>query len=604
MNLTRKKSIEKELLSNSQKSLKLDLSQERLSVADYEWLANIIKNSSTIEKLLLPRPPIQGATQIFSILDRITVKNSTLTDINIDLSRLKKMKDDKIEIIKVCHHKIQNRLERNKKRIFAIHGGGNIGIGLLADVISKSPFQYNIVATSDNPLRSDLINILGKTWLKHHDGTSTCINNIKMISRDRNKIIDLYSTASLAAICVTPSVLMLISPDIAHGLLTRYEQDGGGLKILILMNLPKCHEFVYEKIYAALRAITDEEIALKIMNNVEFIPTVIDRIVTPIKNEEIKLQHKTQLAHRVMEKKSNTTLEKSHYIESMLFSNDKLLYMTKKFKPKVNLFNAEKDFTICISESFHEARRFPLMRITKNLEQFETLKNKFINGPHAVLAWMGGLFGFQSIADAIKHPFIFNFIHELMEKEIAPILQLEYPTIPKNEFHFLKENFFKRCNLSTEDTVFRVGRDPLRKLNRGANIRGTLEIASKHNFNIATPRLEFGVASGIVYAVKGITSEDADCNKIFNIFQTKKNYQDILIFEGIAPSGTFIGFDLINDKILLNNILNKIHFLEKLYENNKQILFSKANNVSFFVKGNTGSQSLKNHSKSSIGKII
>ncbi len=67
----------------------------------------------------------------------------------------------------------QKRLTNNKKRIFAIHGGGNIGLGLMADVISQSPLEYEVIATSNDIFLTTLINSKNQFWL-HNCTLKTC----------------------------------------------------------------------------------------------------------------------------------------------------------------------------------------------------------------------------------------------------------------------------------------------------------------------------------------------------------------------------------------------------------------------------------------------
>src|SRR3990167_11264623 len=118
---------------------------------------------------------------------------------------------------------IQSRLQRNHKKVFGIHGGGCIGLGLMADIVSKSPYQYHILATSNNQFMRNRVNITNKLWLQHSANEVTCVEGVKIISREKQDIIHLYSEASLAAISVTPAVFPRIANDVAKALINRYE---------------------------------------------------------------------------------------------------------------------------------------------------------------------------------------------------------------------------------------------------------------------------------------------------------------------------------------------------------------------------------------------
>lgn len=534
----------------------LDLSCESLTTSDYEWLTTIITRAAFLEEIYLPYIPKNKLQNILALLEIATIKNSTLIVLQFDrLNQSDLLGKEHFSI----YQKIQLRLIRNKKRIFAIHGGGNIGLGLMADILAKSKYQYQIIATSNHYLLSKLINSVHKLWLQHHFtdvNDTTCINRISIISRNEQDIMKLYSEACLAAICVTPNVLTIIAKTIAKALINRFENDGSGLKILVLMNVTDCAKFVAEQITAQILLITqDEQYTQKILSGIEFIPTVIDRIVTQIDDQSIKQQLKMQL--------KNVDQFTDDAIENILSNTDQLAEVVASLSLQFNLFHVEKNFSVYVPDSFIEAYRLPAIKMTKNLQQIEAIKNKYINGPHVILAWIGALLGCTSIAESIQNPAVFTLIKELMEKEIGPILAAEYPEIAKDEFEALENSFFERCFASVNDPVTRVGRDPLRKLNSGGRIRGTIELAQKHNLRISTMRLEQGIAAGLLYAVKGIDANNPGCQKIKELYKKNDNsFSAILCYHGTGPSGKFSGFHPTDDKFVIDRILNEIDKLD------------------------------------------
>jgi len=649
----RKRIVIENNIYNPEEGKKIDLSKERLSLADYQWLAEIIKRSSFIETILLPKVLTKDAEIIVSILNEATLKNSTLTTLPLDLSDFG---DGVPESLSIICQQIQSRLRRNEKKIFAIHGGGNIGLGLMADIISKSPCHYNIVATTSNEFIRTLINSGHKFWLQHgpsSDSETTCVENVEMVSRSSEDVIKLYREACIAAICVTPVVMSSIAKDVAQALLERYKIDGSGLKILVLMNLPHCDRIVREKILAELVLMTgDVSYAKKILSGIEFIPTVIDRIVTPINEEQIAEQLKAQLlklpentpvegdtstnaptdsvistiknllqapyrflesivkhrlpfaifssadhsssvsvpddfpeAYRIpgmrrspdLTQASNdgNTQSFSNKVEEILHAPEKLAAAVAAFNLQFNLLNAEHAFSMYTPEEFPEATRWPTVNVTKDLERIEAIKNKYINGPHAILSWIGGLLGYATIAEAIKNPVLYAYIKEMIEKEIRPILSVEYPEISSEEFEKLETAFLERCATSEQDPVIRVGRDPLRKLDSGERIRGTIELAGKHHLSsITTRRLEQGIAAGLVYALKQLDPTNPGCKQILSLYkESKGSLRDVLCYTGPAPRGTFTGLDPSKDNALIERILSKAEALDLWYE--REQLFSK-----------------------------
>lgn len=432
-------------LNNHAHGRKIDLSSETLSVYDYEWLAQILKKSNCVEKLILPNLSGNQVEKIISIIHEITSRNSTLTIVQMNLSV------HTLSSLSVSRCKqIASHLNRNKQRIFAIHGGGNIGLGLMADAIANSKLAYRAIATSSNTFVSGLINCTNSFRLQHGESNKndvTCVNNVTMVPRTSAEVIKLYKQANLAAICVTPDVFNIIAKDIAQGLVERYRTDGAGLKILVLMNLPKCAEFVREKVTTELVSYTGDLIfSQKILASVEFIPTVIDRIVTTIPEQEVREQLKKQLIALSMQNRGSTDLfdpEKpiEQQVNSIMLSNKKILNAVREHQLHFTLFNAEKIFSMYVPNTFPEAELFQSLKKVPDLEQFEAMKSNYINGPHAILAWMGALMGCTTIAEAIKNPIIYSYIKALIEQEIGPILKVEYPNMAQSELDELQTSF-------------------------------------------------------------------------------------------------------------------------------------------------------------------
>ncbi|OGV42134.1 MAG: hypothetical protein A3F46_07040 [Legionellales bacterium RIFCSPHIGHO2_12_FULL_42_9] len=576
------KMYKKILIENSMLDINLgqyiDLSKESLSLQDYQWLGDIIKKSSYLETIKLPLYPKKFIEEIIQILHESIKLNSTLTTIHPDLSEVE---DQFSETTLLHYQQLQSYLNRNKNQIFAIHGGGNIGLGLMAEVISKSPFKYEIRATSSNQFNRDLINSTGKYGLQHgssFNSQTTCVEGVQLVPRESSEIVELYTQANLVAICLTPVAITDEAKNIAEGLIQRYKTDGAGLKILVLMNIPNCDKFVSEKIKEAILSITqDSDYADKILSAIEFVPTVIDRIVTAIEPEKVKNQLRMQLLELNSQPSFQASLKHndlidlakplSQQIEDILSNQAELIRAIRAFHLQFNLFNAEKRFSIYVPSQFSEARRLPLMNLTNDMERIEVIKNKYINGPHAILAWLGALMGYQTIATAIQNPLIFTFINEMMDQEIKPILKAEYPDILNQEFESLKMSFLDRTIASTDDPVLRVGRDPLRKLDAGARIRGSIELAHKHQLYSYTTRLEFGIAAGILYSIKGKDPVNPGCEKIQEIYSANNNsFAAVLCYQGVAPSGNYTGLDPEKDKRLIASILAKISWLNSLYE--------------------------------------
>jgi fructuronate reductase len=58
------------------------------------------------------------------------------------------------------------------------------------------------------------------------------------------------------------------------------------------------------------------------------------------------------------------------------------------------------------------------------VEHYELMKLRMLNGSHSTLAYLGYLAGHQYVADAIGDPAIRKLIHGLMTEEVIPTLPM------------------------------------------------------------------------------------------------------------------------------------------------------------------------------------
>src|SRR3990167_1595664 len=267
-------------------------------------------------------------------------------------------------------------------KIFGIHGGGNIGLGLMADIIGKSGTDYQIVATSNDEFFNRLINSGHQLWLHHNAGNetkTTSIKNVTMISRNTQDIKNLYCHANLLAICLTPDAFNQSAKDIALGIIERYKNNPNKINILVLMNIPKCDQYVKQKIVEELKLLgTSPDLLEKIMTCVKFIPTVVDRIVTKIPAEKVKLELKNQLIDQIKIEKGTNETALTEQVDTILTQPDLLADAIKKYNLHFNLYNAESNFSLAAPKDFTEGKYFPAINLVDNLEELVAVKNKFI----------------------------------------------------------------------------------------------------------------------------------------------------------------------------------------------------------------------------------
>jgi len=134
---------------------------------------------------------------------------------------------------------------------------------------------------------------------------------------------------------------------------------------------------------------------------------------------------------------------------------------------------------------------------------------------HATLAYFGYLKGFEYIHQAISDSEIKNLLDEALNETSISILR-KYPDLDQdeeNEFvEDLKERFF---NPLLMDTVYRVGRDPIRKLSKEDRIIGAITLCQSQGVFPAAILDVAGVALNYDYR------EDTDAVKLQNMIKNE-----------------------------------------------------------------------------------
>lgn len=62
--------------------------------------------------------------------------------------------------------------------------------------------------------------------------------------------------------------------------------------------------------------------------------------------------------------------------------------------------------------------------LVRNVVPYETMKLRLLNGSHSALAYLGCLWGYQTIAQAIRDPSLHALILRMMEQEVSPTLSV------------------------------------------------------------------------------------------------------------------------------------------------------------------------------------
>jgi mannitol-1-phosphate/altronate dehydrogenase len=149
----------------------------------------------------------------------------------------------------------------------------------------------------------------------------------------------------------------------------------------------------------------------------------------------------------------------------------------------------------------------------------------------------------------------------LIGQEVAPALVAENADMAEAVRDFAS-TFLERCKTSFKDPCARVGRDPLRKLQRNERILSSIDLAHKHG--IETPGLAFGAALGIHYALRCKDSKDLEAQTIKRLYQENgEGVEAVLTHKGDYNGKPYPGLDPVRDAALIEAIAGNFRQLQQ-----------------------------------------
>ncbi|NLJ48629.1 MAG: hypothetical protein GX428_03455 [Candidatus Atribacteria bacterium] len=312
-------------------------------------------------------------------------------------------------------------------------GAGNIGRGFIGHLLWES--GYRIVFVEAYPELVKLLNTRLKYPLrlleKNGQEKNVTIDNFVVYqTEEKNKISKAIAASSIIFTAVGVKNLPAVAPLVADGIQLRLKENPHPLNILLCENLKDAPQFFKNEVETHL----NDEGKKFLQEKVGFVGTVVARMVP------------------VMDKR---------------FGVDDPLFIVAEAYHKLPY-----DVTAVKGSLPEIAGLKPVQNF-----QSEVDKKLFIhNLGHATIAYFGYLKGYEYIHQAIADEEIKNLLDEVLKETSSSILR-KYPDLDRievNEFvEDLKERFF---NPLLMDTVYRVGRDPIRKLGEDDRIIGGIAL--------------------------------------------------------------------------------------------------------------------------------
>lgn len=392
-------------------------------------------------------------------------------------------------------------------------GAGNIGRACIGRLFHQADYEIyfsdvNLELISMIHERKEYnVRMVGKDF----DETIK-IDNVDKIPEDSEEIKILANEIDIITTAVGVNILPKIAPFIVNIINIRYEsQNNNPLNIMACENTTGASSKLKESVYNLL----DNDIKEWIENEKKIVfPNVaIDCIVPTIANEDPLTVTCENFADLI--------------IDRTVFIGDLPKVEGLSLKENLNAYIERKLFTL--------------------------------NTGHAITAYLGAENNKETVFEAINDSEIKNIVYGAMEESGDVLIRRHGFSRFEHEVYIQKilGRFF---NPYLKDSVFRVGREPMRKLSYNDRlikpILGTLEYDLKHD----------NLLKGVAAAFKFYTPEDAESVELKKILENEKLEDAILKITGLNINQE-------KERELYNEIFN----LLKPNQNSNQIVNIKIN---------------------------
>ncbi|NLM74296.1 MAG: mannitol-1-phosphate 5-dehydrogenase [Clostridiaceae bacterium] len=329
-------------------------------------------------------------------------------------------------------------------------GAGNIGRGFIGGLLSQSGYKVvfaDIVNEIIDKLNSEKEY---KIFIVDENTEIQTIKNVAGVHTLDDGLMDVAEEAEVITTAVGPNVLPKIAPNIAKCIKRRREKGiNSFLNIIACKNKVKASDSLRD---AVLEFLSDEDKEY-LSEFVGFPNSVVDRIVPP-RNPE---------------------------------NNDDLL--TVRVEPFYEWIVDKAGFKGGIPE-------IQGMTVTDNLPAYVERKLFTLNTGHAITAYLGKAMGYQTIRSSISDPTIYNYFKSAMEESGAALVKT-YGFDPEAHSNYINKIINRFKNPYLDDSVDRVGREPLRKLSRNDRLIKPLMMALE--YGIDPENLIVGAAAAFTF---------------------------------------------------------------------------------------------------------
>ncbi|MDF2505677.1 mannitol-1-phosphate 5-dehydrogenase [Clostridium sp.] len=375
----------------------------------------------------------------------------------------------------------------------AVHfGAGNIGRGFIGYLLSKSGYDITFVDISD--FLVDNINKYGKyKVITLSDSKSEEeINNVKAVSlNDTEKLEKIILEADLITTSIGANNLKSTGKLLNKLLMKRFKICGDKL-----LDIIACENalFATNILKESILEEATQEFKDYLDKSVGFPNSTVDRIVPNVK----------------IKKESPIDVAVEDFYE----------------------WDIEKN-NVKINNNIEGAA------YVDNLEPYLERKLFLLNGAHAATAYIGYIKDYNYVHEAIKDEFIRNIAIGFHKEAIQALSKKHNLDIEAlNEY---SQKLIKRFeNFYLQDELFRVGRDPIRKLSSKDRLITPLKLC--YNLGMEYNNISYGIAAGFLFNYSG----DENAKKIQNSILSEGIHTTICNITGLEENNILV--NTIEDK--------------------------------------------------------
>ncbi|RCX08402.1 mannitol dehydrogenase family protein [Marinomonas foliarum] len=170
------------------------------------------------------------------------------------------------------------------------------------------------------------------------------------------------------------------------------------------------------------------------------------------------------------------------------------------------------------------------VQMVDDVSSYEMMKLRMLNGSHSLLAYLGSIAGFKTVADAVQDKDIRAFLEHYMMQEVAPTL----PSFSQTEIAIYCQQLLARFeNDSLQHQLKQIAMDGSQKLPQRW-LSGLTELQAQA---LAAPAIELGIAGWIAFLCDAEQGQQSINDPLETVlFETVNRYRD----DSVSLVGTLL----------------------------------------------------------------